>query len=103
MKKILHIAANTAQELLHTAVKLVNKLASLVLRGQSPEKTCGQAAKRPVPRIQDRHDRLRRAGRPVLSGLAADPEKGRLTALSPYTTGRCAQRISLKQRSAAKL
>ena len=78
MKKILHIAAGTAQELLHTAVKLVSKLASLSLKTVKSGLVCaGKVLKRPVDKLQ--------------------------SVLSPYTTGRCAQRISLKQRSVAKL
>ena len=53
MKKILHIAANTAQELLHTAVKLVNKLASLALKTAKSGLVCaGKVLKRPVDKLQ---------------------------------------------------
>ena len=48
MKKILHIAAGTAQELLHTAVKLVSKLASLSLKTVKSGLVCaGKVLKSP--------------------------------------------------------
>ena len=53
MKKILNIAANTAQELLHTAVKLVNKLASLALKTAKSGLSCvGKVLKKPVDKLQ---------------------------------------------------
>ena len=53
MKKILHIAANTAQELLHTAVKLVSKLASLSLKTVKSGLVCaGKVLKKPVDKPQ---------------------------------------------------
>ena len=53
MKKILHIAANTAQELLHTAVKLVSKLASLSLKTVKSGLSCvGKVLKKPVGKLQ---------------------------------------------------
>ena len=53
MKKILHIAAGTAQELLHTAVKLVSKLASLALKTMKSGLSCvGKVLKKPVDKLQ---------------------------------------------------
>ena len=53
MKKILHIAADTAQELLHTAVKLVSKLAPLSLKTVKSGLSCvGKVLKKPVGKLQ---------------------------------------------------
>ena len=53
MKKILHIAAGTAQELLHTAVKLVSNLASLSLKTAKSGLVCaGKVLKKPVDKLQ---------------------------------------------------
>ena len=53
MKKILHIAAGTAQELLYTAVKLVSKLASLSLKTVKSGLVCaGKVLKKPVDKLQ---------------------------------------------------
>ena len=53
MKKILHSATGTAQELLHTAVKLVSKLASLSLKTVKSGLVCtGKVLKKPVDKLQ---------------------------------------------------